>query len=112
MSMSCGRVLWACLVDISSTCNYHVPFPSAVNFERIRTLMAQGQGVDVEEVKLMLIGMCHDLRGIVSVFNSRVPYLMLFEWMYPKQHCLKLIKSIKLTVWPQILVRICVCHVT
>ena len=47
--------------------------------------MSAGAGrVNEDELKLSLVGICRDLRGVVSVFNSRTAYLMLFEWMYPK----------------------------
>ena len=49
--------------------------------------MSAGGGVNEDELKLSLIGICRDLRGVVSVFNFRTAYLMLFEWMYPSNHC-------------------------
>lgn len=51
-------------------------------------MSAGGGGVNEDELKLSLVGICRDLRGVVSVFNSRAAYLMLFEWMYPSNHCL------------------------
>ncbi|EDO48742.1 predicted protein, partial [Nematostella vectensis] len=36
-----------------------------------------------EESKRTLIGLCRDLRGLAFAFNSKVSYMMLFEWIYP-----------------------------
>jgi hypothetical protein len=56
----------------------------AVTFERIRTLLLSGSSdINEGELKLALIGICRDLRGVVSVCSSRPTYLILFEWMYP-----------------------------
>ena len=59
-----------------------------VTFERIRSLLLSGaQDVNEEDLKLALIGICRDLKGVVSVCSSRSTYLLLFEWMYPCDFC-------------------------
>jgi exportin-7 len=58
--------------------------PLTVTFERIRTLLLSGSSdINEGELKLALIGICRDLRGVVSVCSSRPTYLILFEWIYP-----------------------------
>ncbi len=36
-----------------------------------------------DEAKRQLIGLARDLRGVAFAFNTKVSYMMLFEWMYP-----------------------------
>lgn len=36
-----------------------------------------------DEVRKALIGLSRDLRGLAYAFNSKVPYMMLFDWIYP-----------------------------
>uniref|UniRef100_A0A2M4A7B9 Putative nuclear transport receptor ranbp16 importin beta superfamily n=1 Tax=Anopheles triannulatus TaxID=58253 RepID=A0A2M4A7B9_9DIPT len=37
-----------------------------------------------EESKKELIGLSRDLRGLALAFNSKTPYMMLFDWIYPE----------------------------
>ncbi|KAK2166427.1 hypothetical protein LSH36_39g09000 [Paralvinella palmiformis] len=52
-------------------------------FETLGTLMSQGdQNVArSEEAKRQLIGLARDLRGVAFAFNTKVSYMMLFEWI-------------------------------
>ena len=34
-----------------------------------------------DEAKKELIGLSRDLRGLAYAFNSKVPYMMFFDWM-------------------------------
>ncbi len=34
-------------------------------------------------VQRQLIGLARDLRGVAFAFNTKVSYMMLFDWMYP-----------------------------
>ncbi|EAA09181.6 AGAP004535-PA [Anopheles gambiae str. PEST] len=36
-----------------------------------------------EEAKKELIGLSRDLRGLALAFNAKMPYMMLFDWIYP-----------------------------
>jgi exportin-7 len=36
-----------------------------------------------DEVRKALIGLSRDLRGLAYALNSKVPYMMLFDWIYP-----------------------------
>ena len=37
-----------------------------------------------EEVRKTVIGLSRDLRGIAFAFNTKVSYMMLFDWIYPQ----------------------------
>lgn len=39
-------------------------------------------------VQRQLIGLARDLRGVAFAFNTKVSYMMLFDWMYPWQSLL------------------------
>lgn len=36
-----------------------------------------------EEAKKALIGLSRDLRGLAFAFNTKISYMMLFDWVYP-----------------------------
>lgn len=36
-----------------------------------------------DEAKKALIGLARDLRGLAFAFNTKISYMMLFDWMYP-----------------------------
>jgi hypothetical protein len=36
-----------------------------------------------DEVRKTVIGLARDLRGIVFAFNTKISYMMLFDWIYP-----------------------------
>jgi exportin-7 len=39
---------------------------------------------DLNEIKLPLVGLARDLKGLVFAFNSRAGYMQLFDWLYPR----------------------------
>lgn len=38
----------------------------------------------LNEIKLPIVGLARDLRGLAFAFNSRSAYMQLFEWLYPR----------------------------
>ena len=36
-----------------------------------------------DEVRKTVIGLARDLRGLVFAFNTKISYMMLFDWIYP-----------------------------
>lgn len=52
-------------------------------FESIGTVMMDTNSYPGDEVRKALIGLSRDLRGLAYAFNSKVPYMMLFDWIYP-----------------------------
>ena len=38
----------------------------------------------LNEIKLPLVGLARDLRGLAFAFNSRSAYMQLFDWLYPR----------------------------
>lgn len=50
-------------------------------FESLGPLMLGNASYPPEEAKKALIGLSRDLRGLVSVFNTQVSYMMFFDWM-------------------------------
>ena len=36
-----------------------------------------------EEAKNALIGLARDIRGLAFAFNTKISYMMFFEWVYP-----------------------------
>ena len=38
---------------------------------------------DSEEVRKTVIGLARDLRGIGFAFNTKISYMMFFDWIYP-----------------------------
>eukprot|EP01135_Chromosphaera_perkinsii_P004888 Nk52_evm8s303 gene=Nk52_evmTU8s303 len=53
--------------------------------ENMGSLMQQGrERLRQEDVKHAVIGLCRDLRGIVSSCTRKNNYMMLFDWIYPK----------------------------
>lgn len=49
----------------------------------IGQLMTQN-GANIQEVKLPIVGLARDLRGLAFAFNSRTSYMQLFDWIYPR----------------------------
>ena len=39
---------------------------------------------ELNQIKLVLVGLSRDLRGIAFAFNSRAAYMQLFDWLYPR----------------------------
>lgn len=50
-------------------------------FESLGPMMMGNTQYPMEEAKKALIGLSRDLRGLVSVFNTQVAYMMFFDWM-------------------------------
>ncbi|CAB3396860.1 unnamed protein product [Caenorhabditis bovis] len=42
------------------------------------------QGIDDEQLKKIIVGLCRDLRGVATACTTKVIFQILFEWMYPK----------------------------
>lgn len=38
----------------------------------------------LNEIKLPIVGLARDLRGLAFAFNSRAAYMQLFDWLYPR----------------------------
>ncbi|GFY49640.1 exportin-7 [Trichonephila inaurata madagascariensis] len=59
--------------------------PLTTTFEAVgNSLSAAESGVfDESETKKQLIGLARDLRGLAFAFNTKISYMMLFEWIYP-----------------------------
>ncbi|KAG8202063.1 hypothetical protein JTE90_010427 [Oedothorax gibbosus] len=59
--------------------------PLTATFETVgNSLSTVDTGLfDETETKKQLIGLARDLRGLAFAFNSKVSYMMLFEWLYP-----------------------------
>ncbi|XP_071044353.1 exportin-7 isoform X2 [Parasteatoda tepidariorum] len=47
------------------------------------TAAENGGSFNETETKKQLIGLARDLRGLAFAFNSKISYMMLFEWIYP-----------------------------
>ena len=45
--------------------------------------MNQSSGYNSEEVRKTVIGLSRDLRGIAFAFNTKISYMMFFDWIYP-----------------------------
>ncbi|PIK61768.1 putative exportin-7-like [Apostichopus japonicus] len=63
---------------------FMVPLTTA--FEYVGSQLAnadKGGPWNETETKRTLIGLARDLRGITFAFNTKVSYMMLFEWIYP-----------------------------
>jgi exportin-7 len=39
---------------------------------------------NLNEIKLPIVGLARDLRGLAFAFNSRAGYMQLFDWLYPR----------------------------
>lgn len=52
-------------------------------FENLGPMLLGTTNYPPEEAKKALIGLSRDLRGLVSVFNTQVSYMMFFDWIYP-----------------------------
>lgn len=59
--------------------------PLTNQLDTIGNIMSQAINKEsLNEVKLPLIGLARDLRGLAFAFNSRAAYMQLFDWLYPK----------------------------
>ena len=59
------------------------PAAAAENICQMFSRQEMGGMVNEEELRMSLVGLCRDLRGIALAFHSRNTYMMLFDWMYP-----------------------------
>ena len=39
---------------------------------------------ELNQIKLVLVGLSRDIRGLAFAFNSRAAYMQLFDWLYPR----------------------------
>merc|ERR1719342_1114749 len=60
--------------------NFMIPLTSA--FEQLGQVLAGG-GYNSEEVRKTVIGLARDLRGLAFAFNTKISYMMFFDWIYP-----------------------------
>lgn len=59
--------------------------PLTNQLETIGNIMSQAiNKQSLNEIKLPLVGLARDLRGLAFAFNSRAAYMQLFDWLYPK----------------------------
>ncbi|KAJ8026013.1 Exportin-7 [Holothuria leucospilota] len=75
---------------------FMVPLTTA--FEFVGTQLAnadKGGPWNEAETKRTLIGLARDLRGITFAFNTKVSYMMLFDWIYPS-YCPILLRAVEL----------------
>lgn len=81
---SLGRLL---MVDLGEDEEKFDAFmiPLTQSFESLgQVLLNSGSGVGFpDEVRKTVIGLARDLRGIVFAFNTKISYMMLFDWIYP-----------------------------
>ena len=82
---SLGRLL---MVDLGEDEDKFDAFmlPLTQSFESLGQVLmnSANSGYNSEEVRKTVIGLARDLRGIAFAFNTKVSYMMLFEWIYPK----------------------------
>merc|ERR1712088_1085786 len=58
--------------------------PLTQSFESLgQVLLNQSGGCNSEEVRKTVIGLSRDLRGIAFAFNTKISYMMFFDWIYP-----------------------------
>ncbi|XP_071447745.1 exportin-7 isoform X2 [Hetaerina americana] len=59
--------------------------PLTATFESIGQMLASAETplFAAEEAKKALIGLARDLRGLAFAFNTKISYMMLFDWIYP-----------------------------
>jgi exportin-7 len=59
--------------------------PLSNQLDAIGNLMSQSNNpMNIAEVKLPIVGLARDLRGLAFAFNSRAGYMQLFDWLYPR----------------------------
>ncbi|XP_065827879.1 exportin-7-like isoform X2 [Oscarella lobularis] len=74
------------MIDLGEEDEKFVAFmtPIAATFQKIGSQLISGEAVYSEsELKFLFIGLCCDLRGVVSAIVSRPCYSMFFDWIYP-----------------------------
>jgi exportin-7 len=81
---SLGRLL---MVDLGEDEDKFEAFmlPLTQSFESLGQVLANNNSnYNSEEVRKTVIGLSRDLRGIAFAFNTKVSYMMLFDWIYPQ----------------------------
>ncbi|ESO95104.1 hypothetical protein LOTGIDRAFT_160865 [Lottia gigantea] len=62
---------------------YQFMSPLTAAFETVGNLLSNGNPSSVDDAKRTLIGLARDLRGIANPINTKISFMMLFEWIYP-----------------------------
>ena len=82
--MALGRLLNLDFSDDDDTFDRFIR-PLSNQLDMIGNLMSQTNSTTaLNEVKLPLVGLARDLRGLTFAFNSRAGYMQLFDWLYPR----------------------------
>jgi len=79
--MALGRLLNLDFSDDDDTFDKFIR-PLTNQLEAIGNMMTQ-QASNISDVKLPIVGLARDLRGLAFAFNSRAGYMQLFDWLYP-----------------------------
>lgn len=59
--------------------------PLSNQLDAIGNLMSQSTSTaSYNDIKLPLVGLARDLRGLAFAFNSKMAYMQFFEWLYPR----------------------------
>ena len=82
---SLGRLL---MVDLGEDEEKFDAFmmPLTQSFESLGQVLLNQAGsanYNTEEVRKTVIGLARDLRGIGFAFNTKISYMMFFDWIYP-----------------------------
>ncbi|XP_061393190.1 ran-binding protein 16 [Musca vetustissima] len=70
--------------------------PLTNQFESLGPVLMDANSFPNEEAKKAIIGLARDLRGLAQPLTSRVPYTMLFEWLYYSDYLPMLIRAVEL----------------
>lgn len=70
--------------------------PLTNQFENLGPVLMDSNSFPNEEAKKAIIGLARDLRGLAQPLTSRVPYTMLFEWLYYSDYLPMLIRAVEL----------------
>lgn len=82
--MALGRLLNLDFSDDDDTFDKFIR-PLSEQLDAIGNMMSQANSsTNLNEIKLPLIGLARDLRGLAFAFNSRAGYMQLFDWLYPR----------------------------
>jgi exportin-7 len=82
--MALGRLLNLDFSDDDDTFEKFIR-PISEQLDVLGNLMSQANSsTNLNEIKLPLVGLTRDLRGLTFAFNSRAGYMQLFEWLYPR----------------------------
>ncbi|XP_011206263.1 ran-binding protein 16 isoform X1 [Bactrocera neohumeralis] len=75
---------------------YNFLTPLTNQFESLGTVLMDSNSFPNEEAKKAIIGLARDLRGLAQPLNARIPYTMLFEWLYYADYLPILIRAVEL----------------